>query len=254
MSTGQIAQADLALVLPVNASDAATKAYVDTLILNAIDNKAFKFPVRTGVTAKNVGDIVFGSFSAGSNTLTTTSAISIVDGITLAVNDRVGIFNFTSSNAPYNGIYTCTTLAGTSQFVRSTDAITSNTNTWTDLIVGSTVIIEDGAMNANTLLILQPPAIGTDTITINTSSLNWLSPGAVVPAWFAEVPAGTVNGANSVFTLSRAPIANSLQVMLRRQVLLAGTEYTLSGSTVTFNSANVRLPNTGDDLFVRYQA
>lgn len=138
--------------------------------------------------------------------------------------------------------------------MRSTDAFTSNTNTWTDLIVGSTVIIEDGAMNANTLLILQPPAIGTDTITINTSNLNWLSPGAVVPAWFAEVPAGTVNGTNSVFTLSRAPIANSLQVMLRRQVLLAGTEYTLSGSTVTFNSANVRLPNTGDDLFVRYQA
>lgn len=254
MSQGQIAQADLALVLPVNALDAATKSYVDTAILNAVDNKAFKFPVRSAATAKNPGDIVFGSFNAGTNTLTTTASVLAVDGITLAVGDRVGIFNFTASNLPYNGIYTYTSASGTAQFVRSTDATTSGTGTYTDLIVGTTVIVQDGAMNANSLLILQPPAVGTDTITLNTSNLAWLAPGSVVPAWYAEVPTGTINGTNNVFTFLRSPIANSFLLVLRRQLLLVGTEYTLSGNTATLNSANVRLPNTGDDFFARYQA
>ena len=254
MSQGQIAQADLALVLPVNALDAATKSYVDAAVLNAVDNKAFKFPVRTSSTAKNPSDIVFSSFVAGTNTLTTTSSVTLVDNITLAVGDRVGIFNFTASNAPYNGIYTYTALTGTSQFVRASDAYTSGTGAWTDLIVGTTVIVQDGAMNANSLLILQPPAVGTDTITLNTSNLAWLSPGSVVPAWYAETPAGTVNGTNNVFTFTRSPIANSVLLVLRRQMLLAGVEYTLSGGTATLNTANVRVPNTGDDFFVRYQA
>ena len=54
-----------------------------------------------------------------------------------------------------------------------------------------------------------------------------------------ETPSGTVNGSNAVFTLLSNPTpAASLVVMVNGQVMTAGgTDYTLSGSTVTFVTA-----------------
>lgn len=68
-----------------------------------------------------------------------------------------------------------------------------------------------------------------------------------------EVPTGTVNGVNAVFTLSAAPSGVSLQLYKDGMFQRAGSgfDYTLAGSTVTFEAGN--LPQTGDNLFAIYQ-
>lgn len=69
-----------------------------------------------------------------------------------------------------------------------------------------------------------------------------------------EVPTGTVNGVNLVFTLSAAPNpANSLQLYKDGmfQTAGAGVDYTLATNTITFEAGNA--PQTGDNLFAVYQ-
>lgn len=65
-----------------------------------------------------------------------------------------------------------------------------------------------------------------------------------------EVPAGTINGVNAVFTLSASPVS----LLVFRNGLLqkigAGNDYLWSGSTVTFQAGAV--PEPGDGLLVVY--
>jgi len=65
-----------------------------------------------------------------------------------------------------------------------------------------------------------------------------------------EVPSGTINGTNTVFTLAAAPVANSEAVYLNgvRQRRGAGLDYTISGNTITF----VVAPQAGDSILVDY--
>lgn len=67
-----------------------------------------------------------------------------------------------------------------------------------------------------------------------------------------ETPAGTIDGSNTVFSLSQAPSpASSLQLYRNGLLLNAGTDYSLSGTTVTFLSGAV--PQTGDVLMASYR-
>ncbi len=61
-----------------------------------------------------------------------------------------------------------------------------------------------------------------------------------------EVPAGTMNGTNTSFTLAHAPIAGSLEVFLRG---LRHSDFAISGQNLTM----VSIPNAGDDFRVNYQ-
>lgn len=65
---------------------------------------------------------------------------------------------------------------------------------------------------------------------------------------WGETPAGTVNGVNDTFTLTQTPLDGNL-MLFRNGVLQAqGTDYTLSGGTVTF----LVVPETGDTLSATY--
>jgi hypothetical protein len=79
--------------------------------------------------------------------------------------------------------------------------------------------------------------------------------GAAVAVNFAdaEVPMGTVNGVNTIFTLASIPNpALSLQLFKNGALLKSGTDYTLSGAMATFGPAT--LPKAGDVIqaFYRY--
>jgi len=65
-----------------------------------------------------------------------------------------------------------------------------------------------------------------------------------------EVPSGTVNGSNCVFTLSQAPTSGKEMIFKRGMLMNAGSgnDYTISGNTITFTSA----PKTGDVLLAVY--
>lgn len=68
-----------------------------------------------------------------------------------------------------------------------------------------------------------------------------------------ETPAGTVNGSNKVFTLSNAPNpASSLNLFWNGQRLVAGSDFNLSGLTITY-TAGFAAPVSGDSYVANYR-
>ena len=67
-------------------------------------------------------------------------------------------------------------------------------------------------------------------------------------AVFQEIPAGAIDGLNTVYTLANAPVpATSLQLYLNRVLMVDTTDYALVGLTITMTLA----PQVGD-TFVAY--
>lgn len=66
------------------------------------------------------------------------------------------------------------------------------------------------------------------------------------PAHIDRAVTGTVNGSNTGFVCSAAPVAASLLVFVNGLAQLPGTDYTLSTATITFTTA----PQTGDTIMV----
>lgn len=72
-----------------------------------------------------------------------------------------------------------------------------------------------------------------------------------------EVPTGSINGTNMVFTMNYTPTSGTFAVFLRGQLQPTGgsASYTASGNTITFNNnATYQGPQTGDPLYVIYSA
>lgn len=68
----------------------------------------------------------------------------------------------------------------------------------------------------------------------------------------SEIPAGTVNGSNTAFTLANAPVPGSSLTFFRNGLLLRqNSDYTLSNRTVTFLPGAV--PQNGDLLLASYR-
>jgi hypothetical protein len=66
-----------------------------------------------------------------------------------------------------------------------------------------------------------------------------------------ETPSGAVDDVNTTFTLANTPVANTEEVFLNGllQEPGSGNDYTISGATITFETA----PNTGDRIRVSYR-
>ncbi len=63
-----------------------------------------------------------------------------------------------------------------------------------------------------------------------------------------EVPTGSINGSNTAFTIAHTPLASTFKLYLNGAREQNGTDYTLSGTNITFTTA----PLTGSILFVDY--
>jgi hypothetical protein len=67
-----------------------------------------------------------------------------------------------------------------------------------------------------------------------------------------EIPGGLVNGSNLNFTLAHSPApGGNLLLMRNGLVLQSGVDYSLSGSSITFNSG--AQPEVGDSLYASYR-
>jgi len=122
--------------------------------------------------------------------------------------------------------------------------------------LGDALQIKDGGVTEPKLDILNAP---TDTYVLswnNTSmqmewvdvDANGVQNGDLI---YNEIPTGTINSINAVFTLANTPFANDkVRIYLNgmRQKEGGGFDYTISGVTITFNKA----PNTGSDILVDY--
>jgi len=138
------------LATPTANTDAATKAYVDSLVSTAIH---IHDPVR--VERPDSYGNLSGTYNNGSSgvgaTLTNNStqvALSI-DGVTLSTNDRVLLYNQT--DATENGVYTVTNTGSASTnwvLTRATDADSSGIGTSDALDEGSYFYVEEGNTGA----------------------------------------------------------------------------------------------------------
>jgi hypothetical protein len=152
------------LVDPTSAQDAATKAYVDA-VKTGLD---FKDSARVATTGAETYTIVGGA-------VTTISGLT-VDGVTLAVNDRILIKNAPSGSGagagagtanttqPANGIYIVTANTTNLTVARSIDADSN-----TEVTSGMFVFVSEGTANADNGYVL----ITNDAIVVNTTGLTY---------------------------------------------------------------------------------
>lgn len=89
--------------------------------------------------------------------------------------------------------------------------------------------------------------------TLQSSSPSGNESASVSAAFIdAEIPAGTLDGNNSVFALSQTPVpATSLSLYRNGLVQTAGLDYTASGATLTFLADAT--PQPGDALLAYYR-
>lgn len=77
-------------------------------------------------------------------------------------------------------------------------------------------------------------------------------PAAVVPAFITgEIPKGTIDGSNAVFTTASTPSGGSIEVFRNGVLQLAGTDYTLAAASITFSAGSI--PQPGDTVQCNYR-
>lgn len=78
---------------------------------------------------------------------------------------------------------------------------------------------------------------------------KFIKGGLLYGTFTQETPGGTVNGTNTAFTLVSTPTASGTVVLTQNGlVLVQGTDYSISGSSLTLTTA----PVIGQNLYAYY--
>jgi hypothetical protein len=147
---------------PTFALGAATKQYVDSLSAG-LSPKASCMAATTAALTVTYNN---GASGVGA-TLTNAGAQAalVLDGITLAVNDRVLVKD--QASALQNGIYIVTDIgSGATNWIMTR---ASDYDTSTEVFAGTYTIINQGTVNAANLYVMTT----TGTITIGTTAMTW---------------------------------------------------------------------------------
>jgi hypothetical protein len=171
---------------PVSALQLTTKQYVDGLVASGIH---FHEPVRVESPIALTATYNNGASGVGA-TLTNagTQVALVLDGVTVAVNDRVLIYQ--QANQTQNGIYVVTNVGSVSTnwvLTRSSDADTYVINSANGLSEGSTVFVQQGATSAG------------DTYTCNTSGVITFGTTNIT---FVQVSSAQIYSAGTGLTLT----------------------------------------------------
>lgn len=207
---------------PTANNDAANKAYVDTQIASLysiFDNKG-------SCRAATTGNINLASPGATH------------DGVTLTNGQR--LFVRAQSAPAENGIYT---------FNGATSALTRDPlmDNWAE-VPGATFTVEEGSVWADTIWYCTANSSGTlGTTAITFQQVN--AAGLVLGNFNFEAPSGTINGSNATFTLSKSPASSLILLFHSGVLLLPGTDFTISGSTLTLSGS---VPQSGEWLRAFY--
>jgi hypothetical protein len=157
-----------ALGTPTAGTDAATKAYVDTIAAAGIH---YHDPVRVEAPSNLNATYDNGTSGVGA-TLTNagTQAALSIDGVTLSLNDRVLIYNQT--NAAHNGIYYVSDAgSGASNWVltRATDADSYGASDPDAFGQGDAFFVKEGDTGAGELYVMNTEG----TITFGTTNITF---------------------------------------------------------------------------------
>lgn len=178
------------LAEPVNLTDAATKNYVD----NAIQGLHWAPAVRVATTV------------AGGNVDLSTAGLATIDGVALALGDRVLVKNQT--NAAQNGIY----LVGNPAWSRAPDADTAAE------LDGEAVFVREGTVHA-------------DSAWVQVVTITTLGVSPVTYSQFAAAGGlGEGQGIQIVGAIISVRTGNGLTFSGNNLTLNTSTDFTLSGS------------------------
>jgi hypothetical protein len=171
---------------PASGNDLVNKTYVDTLVASGIH---FHQPVRVESPINLNATYNNGTAGVGA-TLTNagTQVALVVDGVTVATNDRVLVYEQT--NQTQNGIYVVTnTGSGSTNWIltRAADADTYVINSADGLSEGSSVFVQQGATGAG------------ETYTCNTSGTITFGTTNIT---FAQISSAQIYSAGTGLTLS----------------------------------------------------
>ncbi len=86
---------------------------------------------------------------------------------------------------------------------------------------------------------------------ISTAAQTALNAKADLSKWIPrEIPSGTKNGSNTIFTIANTPVTGSEMLFVNGQLMDAGAgnDYTISGTTITLAVA----PLSTDKLLITY--
>ena len=179
-----------------------------------------------------------------------------------------GKVNDVYTNTPNNGDSVNWSAGDILYFDNTTGQLTNVAPTAPDLkIIVASVIKAQTGTDENGILLVRPtvtPKLSNLSDVDNTGLAdgNYLAWDNTNSKWVAtaptstttvitrEVPTGTINGTNVTFTLANTPLLGTENIYLNGvlQNLGASNDYTISGATITFNTA----PQTGDVLLVNY--
>lgn len=168
---------------------------MNTAVANAVAGMSWKTPARAGTTA-NIAALAGG-------------APSTIDGVALALNDRILVKS--QSSLPTNGIYVVTTVGtgANGTWARATDADSS-----AELQGGVLIAVDEGTTLADTAWMLS-----ADVATVGTNNVTW-------------IPFGT--GTTYTASLGVQLVGNDFRANL-------GPGLTLSGNTIVpdYTGSNV---------------
>ena len=208
---------------------AATKEYVDTIASAGIHYHApvrVESPINLNATYNN------GTSGVGA-TLTNagTQVALVIDGVTVAVNDRVLIY--TQTNQTQNGVYVVTdTGSGSTNWVltRSTDTDSYGPSDPDALGAGDAFFVQQGATGAGELYVCNTEG----TITFGTTNIT-----------FTQIAATAVYTAGSGLTLTGTVFANAApdQTVTLTQggaTTITGTypNFTITSTDTTYSAGN----------------
>lgn len=144
-------------------SQKATKAYVDAVAQGLALKDASRLATAAALPAYTYNN---GTAGVGATLTATATGVLTVDGTTVALNDLIVVKNETGGNAPYNGIYKCTTAGaiGVAYVLTRSTQMDASTE-----YVGAFSFVTSGSTNANTAWVCNntvAPTVGTTDIMI----------------------------------------------------------------------------------------
>lgn len=155
--------------------------------------------------------------AGGSSSSGTSASFVDNDAYTGAIN---------GSNAAY--VISATPIAGSVYVWKNGQLMTPSVDF---SVSGTTVTMTTAPLTGDSLII---------SFRTSSGSTSFFDPAA---------PTGAINDINTTFTLANTPTTGSLYVWYNGQLLTAGVDYTLSGTTITFTTA----PVSGSTILVSYR-
>jgi len=142
---------------PVNATDAATKNYVDTVAEGLHVHEAARVATTDTLATLSGGTVTYNNGTSGVGaTLTLSAGLTAIDGVTLANGDRILVKN--ESNQAHNGMYVRTS---STVLTRASDFDTA-----VEIGGGDFTFVEQGTTYASTgwVQTFEVLTVGTDTV------------------------------------------------------------------------------------------